>query len=150
MSIETWWTPERITILEAEAVRWIGTPFAANSQSLGLGVSCHTLAGALFSAAGFSELDIPNVQINHARFSRHSIVIPWFNSRSDFVAVEPFGDLLPGDVLGFEIGKCVHHLGVLLINRRFAHCIEGVGATIASLDDATWLSRLSNAWRAKP
>lgn len=150
MSAETWWTPERVALLTAEAERWRGTPFAANSQSVGLGVSCHTLAGALYQAAGFPDLEIPNVPISHARFSRESIIIPWFNAREDFVPVDPFGELLPGDVLAFEIGRCVHHLGVLLEGRQFAHCIEGIGATVAALDDATWISRLNNAWRPKP
>lgn len=146
---ETWWTPERVDLLVAQADQWVGTPFAPNSQSRGNGVSCHTLAGALYQAAGFPEFEIPNVPISHARFSRDSIIIPWFDAREDFVAVDPFGELLPGDVLGFEIGRCVHHLGVMLADRRFVHCLEGVGTTIVPLADATWISRLKNAWRPK-
>lgn len=148
--IPTWWTPERVELLEAEADRWRGTPFAPNSQSVGQGVSCHTLASALYAAGGFGELDIPNVPIAHARFSTTSFVLAWFAGRADFVQVDPFDKLLPGDVLGFAIGKCVHHLGIVLPERRFAHAIEGIGATVATLDDATWTSRLNNAWRPKP
>ena len=145
----TWWTPERVELLTAEAQSWIGTPFAPNSQSKGNGVSCHTLASALYEAGGYGALDIPNVPISHARFSRESLILPWFAARQDFEAVDPFGELLPGDVIGFEIGRCVHHLGVMLPGRRFVHAIDGIGATLAILDDATWISRITNAWRPK-
>jgi hypothetical protein len=146
----TWWTPEKVELLVAAAESWRGTPFAPNSQSKGQGVCCHTLAAALYVAAGFNDFELPEVPISHARFSRESIIIPWFNVRTDFDPVDPFGDLLPGDVLAFEIGRCVHHIGVLLPGRQFAHALEGIGATIATLDDATWISRLANVWRPKP
>jgi cell wall-associated NlpC family hydrolase len=56
---------------------------------------------------------------------------------------------MAGDVLGFTIGKCVHHMGILLGGDRFVHSCDHVGVVISDTRDATWLSRLSNVWRPK-
>ena len=80
----TWFTEERIDALEAEAATWVGTPFAANSSAKGLGVSCHTLAGALYAAVGWGDILIPDVAISHARFGETRwpirFLIPWPNA----------------------------------------------------------------------
>lgn len=146
----TWWTEQRLEKLRLEASEWIGTPFAANSSSKGRGVSCQHLAGSVYSACGYPvPLEVPDVPIAHARFATSSFVVAYFAARRDFVEVPAVGKLIPGDVLGFRIGKCVHHLGVLLDSNQFLHVLEGTGAMIASLDDATWSSRLENVWRAR-
>ena len=72
----SWWTPETLSILEAEAASWVGTPFAANSCSKKFGVSCAKLCGALFSAAGFRPVEVPDGQTSHARDNTTSIIPP--------------------------------------------------------------------------
>ncbi len=146
----TWFTPERVAALEYAAEQWRGTPFAGNSCTRGAGVSCHNLAAVLYESAGYQRMVLPDVPISHARFSDVSFVLAFFTSRADFVPIADPDAILPGDVLGFRIGRCVHHLGVALTGRRFAHAIDGAGACIATIDDATWLSRLTNIWRPKP
>jgi cell wall-associated NlpC family hydrolase len=146
--IPSWWTPERIALLKAEAETWIGTPFAPNSCAKGRGVSCQMLAGALYHAAGFRRLDILEVPINHARFSRVSLVERAMDSIPDFRRVS---DLMePGDVLGFSIGGCVHHMGIALTPETFAHSIDGLGAVFSSIDDPTWRDRIAVIWRPYP
>lgn len=145
-----WWTDERVALLVAEAESWRGTPFAANSASKGRGVSCHKLCEAIFDACGYPvALDVPDVPIAHARFSTVSFVTQWFSGRVDFEAIQPTGALFPGDVLGFRIGRIVHHLGILLPDNQFAHAMDGIGTTVNALADATWYSRLENVWRAR-
>lgn len=145
-----WWNDERVALLEAEADSWRGTPFAANSASKGRGVSCQNLAASLYQACGYPvPLDVPDVPVAHARFSTASFVTAYFDARADFVPVPVSGPLLPGDVLGFAIGRCVHHLGVLLRHGQFIHVLDGTGAMVATLADATWFSRLENVWRPR-
>lgn len=144
----SWWTPERLSVLEAEAVSWIGTPFAANSCSKGDGVSCAKLCGALYTAAGFEGIVVPDGQTAHARYNHASIITPFFDGHPYFEAVDP-ALRMAGDVLGFTIGKCVHHMGILLGGDRFIHSCDHVGVVISDTRDATWLSRLSNVWRPK-
>ena len=146
----TWFTHDRVEALRYQASMWIGTPFAANSSSKGFGVSCQKLAGCLYSACGFNLPEIPDASIVQARFSRVSLVEPWFNSRPEFVRLDPSSEIMPGDVLGFRIGDIVHHLGVAIEPGRFIHTLEGVGTTIAHVEDATWRSRLVCIWRPKP
>ena len=145
----SWWTPETLSILEAEAASWVGTPFAANSCSKGFGVSCAKLCGALFSAAGFRPVDVPDGQTSHARYNTTSIITPFFDAHPDFFSV-PIEARMPGDIVGFRIGKCVHHIGVLLHSGRFVHSCDHIGTVISNENDATWISRLSNVWRPRP
>lgn len=146
----TWWTSERAEALRIEASTWIGTPFAPNSSSKGRGVSCQKLAGCLYDSCGFALPEIPDASIAQARFSRVSLIEPWFDGRSEFVRLNPASEILPGDVLGFRIGDIIHHLGVAIEPKRFVHCVEGVGTTFASVEDCTWRSRLVCIWRPKP
>lgn len=146
----TWWNEGRVALLNREAREWVGTPFAPNSASKGRGVSCQHLAGAIYQACGYPvPLDIPDVPIAHARFSTSSFVTSYFDARHDFAPVAVSGPLLQGDVLGFRIGRCVHHIGTLLEGGQFIHVLEGTGAMLATLADATWFSRLENVWRPR-
>lgn len=144
----SWWTPERLEFLEAEAASWIGTPFASNSCSKGDGVSCAKLCGALYTSAGFDGIEVPDGQTSHARYNQESIITPFFDNHPAFVSVD-INDRIPGDVLGFRIGRCVHHMGILLSLNRFIHSCDHIGVVISMTNDATWLSRLSNVWRPK-
>ena len=147
----TWFNEERIDALEAEAATWVGTPFAANSSAKGLGVSCHTLAGALYAAVGWGEIAIPEIPISHARFGQDSFADPFFEAIAErFTELPHDSEILPGDVLGFRIGRIVHHLGVALRNGRFIHALEGIGATVSTTEDATYRSRLTTIWRPTP
>jgi cell wall-associated NlpC family hydrolase len=147
----TWFNEERINALEVEAATWVGTPFAANSSAKGLGVSCHTLAGALYAAVGWGDIDIPEVAISHARFGENSLANPFFEAMAErFTQLPHDSKILPGDVLGFRIGRIVHHLGTALRNGRFIHALEGLGTTISTTEDATYRSRLTTIWRPTP
>ena len=56
--------------------------------------------------------------------------------------------LLPGDLLGFKIGGCVHHCAIVLdAAGQIIHCLRGSGTVYSSFLDATYLTRLENAWR---
>jgi cell wall-associated NlpC family hydrolase len=146
----TWWTPSRVAALEAEANRWRGTPFAPNSCARGLGVSCQKLTGALYEAAGYPPVYIPDVPISHARFSDRSFVTEFFADRPDFQLLTAAEPITAGDILGFRLGRCIHHLGIALNGHRFIHAIDGAGVCIAHTQDATWLSRLVCIWRPRP
>lgn len=146
----TWFsTPERIEALEVAAASWLGTPFSGNSSSKGVGVSCHTLAAALYEESGRGVFRVPEVPMSHARFSRESILIQWMSESPSFARVTG-EDVLPGDILGFRIAGCVHHVGVALPSGRFIHSIEGLGTVVSALTDATWAARHLETWRTIP
>lgn len=148
--------------LYLEASRWRGTPFMGNSCSRGPtgGVSCQKLVAALYQACGFGVgLEIPEVPMAHARWSKVSLLDPWMACRERdglFRAVPlPQASLVGelrltlriGDMLGYRISGVVHHCGVYLGQGEVFHVIEGSRAGEMLLADATWSKRLARIWR---
>ena len=141
-------TPQRIEMLEREAIRWIGTPFYPNSNTCGPdgGVSCQKLVSEIYRTIGCCDVMVPEVSMAHARFSRKSLVEEFMAMCPQFNPISIQG-LIPGDLLGFRIGRIVHHLGISMGRGYFIHVMEHCGTVIASLSDGTWSSRLALAWR---
>jgi hypothetical protein len=119
----------------------------------GRGASCQKFAAALLRDGGFWAVEVPSAPMAHARFSRVSLVEPWLDSRPEFARIllarrpSAADPLLPGDVLGFRLGRVIHHLGVYLGKGRFIHCLEHLGTTVCPLSDPTWWGRLGAVWR---
>lgn len=130
---------------------WIGTPFSANACVPGPqgGVSCQRLAAAIYVELGIlpQDVQVPSGRINRGRFNRVSEIIPWVDSRPEFHRRDLIVVPAAGDLLGFEIGHCINHLGVAIGDDQFVHCLEGMGVGTASLLDATWLARWKACWR---
>jgi cell wall-associated NlpC family hydrolase len=145
----TWFNSlERIVALDREAMSWRGTPFFANSNTKGKGVSCQKLVCEIYRGVGFCDVQVPDVPMAHARFSRDSLVEPFMMSLENFQRVDD--PPLAGDLLGFRLGRVIHHLGIYLGKGAFVHTMEGVGVSIAHLTDATWSTRHGATWRPKP
>jgi len=133
--------------LQFRAEHWIWTPFFPNSNTAGPkgGVSCQKLASALYAESGFASIEVPEVAMSHARFSRVSLMEEWMDKRPEFCRV--WCGLHVGDLLGFRIQKAVHHMGVLVAAGTFIHCLDGIGTVYGNLKDATWGTRLAAVWR---
>ena len=129
------------------------TPFSANACVPGPagGVSCQALAAAIYIEAGIlpADVEIPAGRISRGRFSKESEIEPWVAGRPEFVAAPLETDPEPGDLLGFQIGRCLNHVGVALPGGQFIHCLEGVGVVVSSISDATWLRFLAARWTAR-
>lgn len=141
-------SPERIAALEFKAGKWIGTPFLANSNMPGPGggVSCQKLVSAIYREVGFCDVPVPEVAMSHAQFSQRSLVEEFMADRPEFVRIEK-SEVMPGDLLGFRIGKIVHHLGIVLPASMFIHAMYRHGTICSALSDGTWVSRLRAVWR---
>lgn len=152
--MKSWFnTVDKLKTLEDQFQKWQGTPFLANSCSPGFrggGVSCQKLAAAIYRGVGLVEVDPPEVAMSHARFSRESLVEPWMDKRPEFERTPDLTQIQAGDLLGFVIGKAVHHLGIAQNSHVFFHVIEGQRAGFASRMDPTWATRLAVVWRPKP
>ena len=172
--METWFnTVQRIEALEAAARSWIGTPFVANSRVKGPrgGTCCHMLAEQLYLEAGYPlAFRVPAGSMKWSDISKSSLIEQFFDTQIDiFEQVEPAPEsfqaleeklpmlgkaergngTLPGDVVGFKIGGCVHHVGVVLSRGQFVHCMRGVGTKISNLNDPTYALRMEKTWRAR-
>ena len=50
------------------------------------------------------------------------------------------------DLLGFRIGRTVHHLGIMLDRGEFIHVLDHVGTVVSQLNDPTYSGRLARVW----
>ncbi len=142
-------TPARRRALQVEASSWLGTPFFGNGNTKGVGVSCQKFASSVYRDVGCCNVDVPNVAMAHARFAKVSILEPFMDACQSFNRV-PKDDIQPGDLLGFKIGKVIHHCGIYVGENQFIHAMADIGVVTGSITDATWSSRLSAVWRPKP
>jgi cell wall-associated NlpC family hydrolase len=142
-------TKERIDALRAAIKALEGTPFAANGIATGPdgGIACQMLISSALIAAGFNTPPAPYGPANHWKFSSRSIVAEYLAIRPEFQPVDLELEPIPGDVLGFTLGKCIHHCGLYAGNFNFFHVMPHAAACIATLRDPTWGSRLAAIWR---
>lgn len=148
-------TPERVGLLMRECEGWLSTPFSGNGATRGIGVSCQKLVGALYDATSAPGIlaTVPDEPMGYWRFARTSLVEPWLDGRKEFARVPDAlaRHAIPGDLIGFRLGRIVHHMGCAIDQPgRFIHCTESAGVNYASLSDSTWKQRFAIIWRPVP
>ena len=151
--------PDRVSALCRAAAGWLGTPWAANSAVRGLegGVSCHHLPRALLVEVGAlpSKFPAPRSDPNATRHGQVSVIEGWLDRCVEFKSIAipktmptiQSSELLPGDLLGLRIHRCVDHLGILLRPPLFLHVLRHQRTTVNPLTDPTWARRLLRCWR---
>ena len=149
-------TPARIAALQAAAASWLGTPFMGNANVKGAGVSCQTLAANLYIESGFLPADFAIVKapMDWSHAHTDSLIVKAMAALPQlFAPIGPFVPankfpFQPGDFLGFKIGGCVHHCAVLLKrDGQIIHSLRGHGTVYSTILDASYLTRLTHAWR---
>lgn len=142
--------PNALASLEMVAEGWLGTPFQVHGRIPGRagGCSCETLPYCIYHAVGFLRADwpMPEGPIDWYRAQKISIMEPFLDSRPEFHRL-PLTECTPGDLLGFRVGKVIHHLGVLLTHSHFIHCLAPRGVQLGNVRDATYRKRLAAVWR---
>jgi cell wall-associated NlpC family hydrolase len=148
---EAWFNDERSAALEGVARSWVGTPFMPNAAIKGAGVSCQKLAAAIYAEVGFVAVDcsVPDGPMDWggAHKAGESLIVKYLEGLVAEGKLGVVGNVSAGDLLGFQIGGCVQHLGVALRDDRFVHCWRGSGVIISRRSDATFATRLRRAWR---
>lgn len=135
--------------LEAVAASWIGTPFRANAAIKSVGVCCHLLVTEILIEAGaLRRKPFPRGNPNYSLTQRQSLIEDYMASSEDFVAI-PLDNLKPGDLLGYRIGGCTHHLALLVSATKMVHAVRHNGVMFSRPDDPMWARRLTRAWRVK-
>lgn len=155
--MDTWFnSPERVLALENAASSWIGTPFVANSRCKGVrgGVSCQMLAEQIYKESGVPfDFQAPEAPMRWSNTSADSLIMSFLTEHPELVELldnPTDSDILPGDLLGFRVGSCVHHVGVVLTGNKFIHCMRGMRTLICYISDPTFKRRLACLWRIKP
>ena len=143
-------TDAAVADLQMSARSWLGTPFMPNASVKGAGVSCQKLAAALFIESGFwpAGTTVPDAAMNWSHAQTDSILSAFAAGRSDLEELSGVATPQPGDLVGFKIGGCVHHCGVVIDDQgSFVHCLRGRGVQMSSLRDATFMTRIEKIWR---
>lgn len=145
--MSTWFnSPERTAALVAEGTSWLSTPFRANAAIKGSGVCCHLFVAEVYMAIGaIARREFPKADPNYAISQTESLIEPFMASMPEFSLVE--GQPVPGDVLGFRIGGCTHHLAIVLEVREMIHAVRRHGVMINRWDDPMWAKRRTRLWR---
>jgi hypothetical protein len=143
-------TNEQIDKLREMASLWRGTPWVPNSEAIGKGVSCHNLPRALYIACGALTDDFPKI-IGDPTQSRHTTVSHMesvLDGRPEFERV-PLSPILPGDLLGIRIYRCVDHLGIALGAGLFVHVLMHKHVDTDMTGVAPWSERIQAVWRPR-
>ncbi len=143
-----------IDALNATAESWVGTPFCERSAVKGAGVCCHRLLVEVFAEAGWlPRIDVPDHDARWARAQSRSVIADWLDGAGAhwFVgsAVVRWDDVQAGDVLGFRLGRSLHHLVLALPHGRYLHTLEH-GVVIAAEMPLRWCDRAERMWRPIP
>lgn len=139
---------DRIQLLESSADKWHGTPFVPNGRVLGHGVSCQMLVEQVYRECGLGlESTAPSGPMGWSGVHKDSLIEPFLGTVEGLRQLQDTSDILVGDLLGFKLGSCVHHLGIVLTGGRILHSMRGLGTTYSLLSDPTYKSRIAKVWR---
>lgn len=136
--------------LQAEAAKWLGTPFRENTAVRGAGVDCVHLCAALYIACGvIDRFAPPKYALDGGKHAARSLVLEWLEGSGRFYRCD-YMETLPmsGDLLCFAFRRGVAwHVGTLVYeNQTFIHASAGVGVVMQELH-GSWLRRLAAVWR---
>lgn len=130
------------------AQRWRGTPFFGHARVLGNGVDCVNLVAALYQESGLcGDLVLPDYSLDSGNHDDASVLVSFVAALGVFEPLPLTSELGFGDLLGFKLGRCVHHCGVMLRGVQFIHVYRGANTTLSLLDDPTWRRKLACAFR---
>lgn len=144
--IDYFTSEQRIEALHTSAKALDGTPWKAHSKSPGYGMSCHFAVAWVLEQAGHRLSDVPDGASNWSKHHTRSIMEDWLDASPAFRSV-PLDDPAPGDVIGFKVGLCIHHLGLILPGGLFFCCLEPRGAVIAGLTEPHYRKHAARLWR---
>src|SRR5579859_7216330 len=121
--------PDSIARLQTHANAWIGTPFMPNASIRGAGVSCQKLVGAIYVELGVVPLgfSVPEGPMDWSNAQTKSLIADFMGKLPMFedLGSGPGHSTLPGDMIGFQMGGCVHHCGIVIdADGTFIHCFR--------------------------
>lgn len=127
---------------------WLGTPFYPHQARKGIGTDCVHLALAIYKEAGVipPEVALPRYRLDGGYHLQSSTVLNWIESAPYFERVQA---PQPGDLITLEMGRVVHHVGVMVTESKFVQAIRRYGVVESDLNDSTWGERVRSVWRVK-
>jgi hypothetical protein len=139
--------------LNAEAERWMGTPFFAHAAVLGVGVDCvHLVHEILVAIPAITRLTLPDYKLDHAKHSTDTQLLRFLldaeGLRGRLAMVPPIPEkLMVGDLVALQSGRVDHHLALVDLEREAIHAVEDYGVIRTQLTDEKFAPRILYAMR---
>lgn len=114
--------------LEQAHLKWEGTPYRWGGTTIH-GIDCSAFVQVVFNK--YFGMDLP-------RSTRQQLYVGQRIRRSS---------LRPGDLVFFQTGRKMLHVGIMMEGEEFLHASTSEGVTISSMDDYYWQSRYITAKR---
>ena len=132
-------TPDQLNAIETAAAAAVGGPE----------MRCQVAMAEIYKEAGLlpSDIEIPNGNRDWARVQGCSLITPWVEGCGHFEEVA--APAQPGDLLGFRLGRILHHVAIQISGGRLVHVFGSHGVQIAACIPAEWEKRLEKIWRLK-
>ena len=135
--------------IQAESLEWIGTPFHARACIKQVGVDCVNLVFAIYQAAGVipGYLTLPShYPMDGGHHLQKSKVLDFLQDVGVFFEVHK-PDARPGDILLLNMGRVIHHVGIVVHEKCMIHAMSPGKVTFAQIDDPTISKRIDQVHR---
>jgi cell wall-associated NlpC family hydrolase len=147
-------TIDRKLGLIREARSWLRTPFRDHWAMKGVGCDCVGFAHAVFvSVRAIPPIQFPAYALDEGSHSNQSKLERVLIECGSFAEVwhrdgsTELPPLIHGDLLGFHLGRSVHHMGLLLGAPQFIHALQNYGVIESTISDPTYRRALASVWR---
>lgn len=131
--------PEQLIAIEGAALEAVGRPE----------MRCQVAMADIYKRAGClpQDLVIPSGDRDWARAQGVSLISPFVDGCGFFEEVPQPAQA--GDLLGFRLGRVLHHVAIQLSGGRMVHVYGGHGVRIAESIPTEWAKRIEKVWRLK-
>lgn len=131
--------------IAAAAIPWLGTPHVNMARVKGKGVDCGMLLiGALEDAGIIERASIKIAPYSNEWHLHHSE--EWFLGYvKQYCDRVPVADMLPGDFLLYQFGRCISHAGILVGPNLAIHAVINKGVILSNLDEVMFYDARGNS-----
>jgi murein DD-endopeptidase len=130
---------------EIDVRRFLAIPFREKGRDYN-GVDCWGIPYLIYRDMLGIELPAYTEEYQNT-MDREEIASLWSGSATEgwvrMIPIEPY-DLVQIRMMGAPM-----HCGVYIGNKKFIHCLEGVGTTIARIDSPEWRDRIVGYYRRR-
>jgi len=133
-------------LIAEEAKRWLGTPFEHHASVFQKGCDCIGLVIGVLKNVDLLKEGFQVEYYSREFMLHHSeeILLNRLRAYSDQVEQT---NLVEGDFLSFQFGRCVSHVGIYLSDNLFIHSENKKGVSYAILKNSEWSTRYREGLR---
>lgn len=110
---------------------WLGTPYHHQARVKGVGVDCAQLVAGIAGELGIIKVGSP-IPFDYSPewhiHNREELLVK--NLESFGCTLKPIEETQPGDILCFQFGRAIGHLGIMVDGGNFIHARIDAGLVV--------------------